>query len=148
MNKIFFLLIAVIAGALLPIQAAFNARMGKITGSPIMGAFMSFAVGTIALFIYLIISRQQFSFSQTVKQAPWFLWTAGLLGCVYVASSILLLPRLGVALTFGLVIFGQLMISLFIDHYGLFGAAIKTVNIYRILGVLLLLSGVILIRRF
>lgn len=148
MNKFFFLLMAIFAGALLPIQAAFNARMGKITGSSIVAAFVSFAVGTVALFIYLLLSRQQISIAQTTKESPWYIWLAGILGCFYVASSVLLLPRLGVALTFGLVIFGQLMVAIVIDHFGLFGAVVKTVNMYRIIGVLLLISGVVLIRKY
>ena len=148
MNKFIFILMAFIAGALLPVQAAFNARMGKISGSPMIAAFVSFAVGTIALLFYLIISKQQVSFTETAKEAPWYVWLAGILGCFYVASSVMLLPRLGVALTFGLVIFGQLFVALIIDHFGLFGATIKTINVYRILGVVLLVSGVVLIRKF
>lgn len=148
MNRALLLLMAVIAGALLPIQAAFNARMGKISGSPMIAAFVSFAVGTVILFLFLLFSRQQVQVSETVKNTPWYIWLAGLLGCIYVASSVLLLPRLGVALTFGLVIFGQLIVALIIDHYGLFGAIVKPVNLYRILGVILLISGVVLIRKF
>lgn len=148
MGKFIFIFMAFVAGALLPVQAAFNARMGKISGSPMIAAFVSFAVGTIALLIYLLISKQQVSFADTAKATPWYVWFAGILGCFYVASSVMLLPRLGVALTFGLVIFGQLIVALIIDHYGLFGAVIKTINVYRILGVILLVSGVILIRKF
>ncbi len=148
MGKFIFILIAFIAGALLPVQAAFNARMGKISGSPMVAAFVSFAVGTVALLIYLLISKQQVSFANTARETPWYVWFAGILGCFYVASSVMLLPRLGVALTFGLVIFGQLIVALIIDHFGLFGAVIKTINIYRVLGIVLLVTGVVLIRKF
>lgn len=148
MNRIIFLMIALLAGALLPIQAALNAKMGKAINSPIAAAFISFAVGTIALSLYLLFTRQHFLFLNGYKQAPWYAWLAGLLGVLYVTSSIIALPRLGVALTFSLIIVGQLLIAIIIDHFGLLGVAVKSINLYRIIGVLFLILGVILIRRF
>ncbi len=148
MNRLIFIIAAFFAGALLPIQAALNSRMGKAVNNPIAAAFISFAVGTVALFVYIILSRQSFSLIVAQKQAPWFAWLGGLLGTFYVAASIMILPRLGVALTFSVVILGQLLISLLMDHFGLFGVEIKTINFYRILGILFLITGVILIRKF
>ncbi len=148
MNRIIFLGITLFVGALLPIQAALNSKMGKATNNPIAAAFISFAVGTVALFLYLVITRQSLNFVAAYKHAPWYAWLGGLLGTFYVAASIMILPRLGVALTFSLVIVGQLLIALIMDHFGLLGIEIKPINLYRILGVLFLIAGVILIRRF
>ncbi|MEO6329845.1 MAG: DMT family transporter [Ginsengibacter sp.] len=148
MSRTIFLVVALLAGALLPIQAALNSKMGKSINNPIAAAFISFAVGTLALFFYLLITRQAFHFSTAYKQAPWYAWFAGILGTFYVVASIIILPRLGVALAFSLVVFGQLLISLLMDHFGLLGVEIRTINFYRILGVLFLIAGVILIRKF
>ncbi len=65
-----------------------------------------------------------------------------------VASTVTLVPRLSVALTFSLVIAGQMLITLVIDHFGLLGIAVKEINLPRFLGALLITIGVILIRRF
>lgn len=141
-------MMALTAGAFLPVQAALNARMGKAVDNPIIAAFISFAVGTLTLSIYLLITRPSFSLPAAVKNAPSLAWIAGLLGTFYVAASILLLPRLGVALMFSLVVFGQMLITLVIDHYGLLGVAVKTINFYRVAGVALIIAGVMLIRKF
>jgi bacterial/archaeal transporter family-2 protein len=148
MTRILFLAFAFLAGALLPIQAALNSKMGKTINNPIAAAFISFVVGAIALFFYLFFTRQSFYFSIAYKQAPWYAWLGGLLGIFYVAGTIIILPRIGVALTFSLVVVGQLLIALIMDHFGLLGVEIKTINFYRILGVLFLITGVILIRKF
>lgn len=148
MGRIVFLAIALFAGALLPIQAALNSKMGKTINNPVAAAFISFVVGTIALFFYLLFTRQSFHFSMAYKQAPWYAWLGGLLGTFYVAGSVIIVPRLGVALTFSLVVVAQLLVALVMDHFGLFGVTIKAINFYRILGVLFLIAGVILIRKF
>ena len=139
---------ALFAGSLLPIQAALNSKMGKAINNPIAAAFISFAVGSIALFCYLVVTKQSFNLGIAYKEAPWYAWLGGVLGTFYVAGSIMILPRLGVALTFSLVIVGQLLIALIMDHYGLLGVAVKSINLYRILGVICLITGVILIRKF
>jgi bacterial/archaeal transporter family-2 protein len=146
MVRYLFILMAFIAGAILPIQAALNGKMGKVVHHPVVATFISFLVGTLALGLYLLLSKQPFSLGLTFKQAPWYAWLGGVIGTFYVAGSIMLLPRLGVALTFGIVISGQLFISVLIDHYGWFGVAVRPINWYRLLGVLLLFMGVLLIR--
>ena len=82
------------------------------------------------------------------KNAPPTAWLGGVLGAFFVASTVILLPRLGVALTFGLVVAGQMLITLFYDHFGLLGLDVKPMSFGRVIGVLLVIGGVILIRRF
>jgi len=137
---------AFIAGTILPIQAALNGKMGKAVQHPMVAAFISFSVGALALLLYLLLARQPLSLTMAYKQAPWYAWLGGVIGTFYVVASIVLLPRLGVALTFGLVIAGQLFISLLMDHYGWLGVPIRPINLYRIAGVVLLIIGVVLIR--
>lgn len=148
MSRLLLLAAALLAGALLPIQAALNAKMGRAINSPVAGAFISFAVGSIALILYIFFTKQPFQLTTALKQSPWYAWFGGVLGTFYVAGSIILLPRLGVALTFSLVIVGQLLVALAMDHFGLLGVAVKSINLYRILGVAFLIAGVILIRKF
>jgi transporter family-2 protein len=60
--------------------------------------------------------------------------------------NILLTPKLGATLTLAMMIVGQLMAALIVDHYGLFGGTIVRLSATRIAGVILLLLGVSLIR--
>ena len=138
---------ALALGAVLPMQAAINARLAKTAGSPVMAAFISFAVGTIALMLFLIIAGQ-FQFRFISSQSPWWIWTGGLLGIFFVAGIVVLLPRLGVVLSFSLVLAGQMFAAILFDQFGWLGIAIKEISAGKIIGSILLIIGVILIRKY
>lgn len=146
--KLTFILLAIAAGAVLPLQAALNGKMGNAVGDPVYAAFISFVVGSIGLFAYIMADSTDLSSISKVGALHWSVWTAGILGAFYVACVIILAPKLGVALTFGLVVAGQLGISLILDNYGLLGIPVHAINWQRILGALLVTLGVVLIRRF
>src|ERR1700748_962126 len=95
--KIFFVLMALVLGALLPVQATINSRLSQIVSSPIVAAFISFAVGTVALFLYLVLSGSVHWQQISIRHSPWWIWTGGLLGTFFVAGITVLVPRLGVA---------------------------------------------------
>lgn len=147
--KWIYLLLAVAAGAILPVQATMNAKMAKFAANPVLAALLSFLTGTIALILYALITQPNAGTQlMGARQAPVYVWLAGILGAFYVVGSIALLPRLGVALTFSLIIAGQMLVTLFVDHYGLLGVPIRTINVPRLIGILLIIGGVILIRKF
>ena len=73
-------------------------------------------------------------------------WTGGLFGAIYIAISILLLPRLGAATVIALIVAGQMIGSLAFDHFGFFGLPVHHVTFPRIAGVLFLLAGAVLVR--
>lgn len=147
-SQLFFIIMAILAGAVLPVQAGLNVQLGKSVNQPIFAAFASFLIGTIGLLIYLFILKFDFSTITQTKTVSPVVWIAGILGAFYVAAVIILAPRLGTALTFVLVVAGQMTVSLVLDHYGLFGLPVKQINWQRLLGVALLVAGVLLIRRF
>jgi transporter family-2 protein len=95
-----------------------------------------------------LISGESISNLSLAKGAPPIAWVGGLLGAFFVAAAVTLLPRLGVAMTFSLIIAGQMIVTLIIDHFGLLGMPVKAVSFARIAGILLITGGVILIRRF
>jgi bacterial/archaeal transporter family-2 protein len=146
-SRLIFIAMALALGAVLPMQAAINSRLAKTAGNPVMAAFISFAVGTIALMIYLIIAGQfQFRFVST--QSPWWIWTGGLLGTFFVAGIVILLPRLGVVLSFSLVLAGQMLVAILFDQFGWLGVAVREISPGKIIGSVLLIIGVILIRKY
>lgn len=147
-NPIFYILLALAAGAMLPTQAATNNKMAVVVDSPILSAFISFFVGTIALFLYILISGAPIANILSAKEAPAISWVGGLLGAFFVTAAVTLVPRLGVAMTFSLVIAGQMIVTLIIDHFGLLGVPMKEVSLARLGGILLITAGVIVIRKF
>lgn len=149
MSNIYILIaLALLLGAALPTQVAINSRLAGAVGSPMISAFISFLVGTIALFSYIVITGIPLSNAAGAKNASPITWTGGLIGAFYVAMSIILLPKLGVALTISLIIAGQMLMSLVIDQFGMFGLPVKGISVLRVAGMLLIVAGVILIRKY
>jgi transporter family-2 protein len=142
------MVLALVAGAMMPTQAATNNKMAVTVGNPIFAAFLSFLVGTILLLAATLFSGLGSASYAAVTQAPPIAWLGGLLGACFVTAAVLLVPKLGVAMTFSLFVAGQLLMSLIIDHYGLLGVEVKEISLPRIAGIVLITAGVILIRKF
>lgn len=142
------MLVALLAGAMMPTQAATNNKMAAFVDSPLLAAFISFLIGTIALLLFVVLSGVPLSNFYGVRDAPAVAWVGGLLGAFFVTAAVTLVPRLGVAMTFSLIIAGQMIVTLVIDHFGLLGVPVQPVSWQRIAGILLITGGVGLIRRF
>lgn len=148
MNPMLLSMIAVVlAGGATALQAPTNAKLMTAVGSPVNAAFVSFAVGTAALGILAVIlqARPDVVAARTL---PWYAWVGGLYGAIFVVAAAWGVPRLGVALTITLMVAGQLLISLILDHFGAFGAPAHPINLGRIAGVALVIAGVLMVRRF
>lgn len=147
-NNYFFIFLAILAGMAMPTQATINSKLAESVQNPILAAFLSFAVGTVVLFAYIILTGVPLSNLLASKNAPIIAWGGGFLGAFFVTVMVTIVPRIGVALSFSLAIAGQMLITLIIDHFGLFGAAVKEVNLVRVFGAALITIGVVLIRKF
>jgi transporter family-2 protein len=135
-------------GAILPVQAVLNTRLGKQTGGPFISSLLSFLVGLICLFIInLFANYTALSHMKLLSVSPWYLWMGGLLGAIFVSCIIFVNQQQGVALTFALVVAGQIFISLLIDHFGLLGSIVRPMSIPKIIGALLIVAGLVLIKK-
>ena len=141
-----FLFLAVVAGSCLPTQAGINAQLCSLTRSPVLAAAVSFAVGTLGLILYAAILRVPLPATSGLGGHPWWIWSGGLWGAFFVAATIVLAPKLGAASMVALIVFGQMLTSVVLDHYGLIGYTVQPINMYRLLGLGLIIGGVVLIR--
>lgn len=147
-NNYFFILLAILAGIAMPTQAVVNSKLSETVGSPILAAFVSFAVGTIVLFVYILLTGMTLSDLTAAKNAPPVALIGGFLGAFFVSVMATIVPRIGVAFAFSSAIAGQMLITLLMDHFGWLGVPEKPVNLWRVLGALLITIGVVLVRRF
>jgi transporter family-2 protein len=147
-NNYFFIILAILAGMVMPTQAAINNKLAEYVESPILSAFISFAVGTLALFLYILAAGIPLGNLVNAKNAPLVAWLGGILGAFFVTATVVLVPKIGVALTFSLIIAGQMLVTLVIDHFGVFGVPEKPVSVLRVVGAALITIGVVLIRKF
>ena len=148
LNNYLFIILAIVAGMAMPTQATVNSRLAESVSSPVLAAFISFAVGTVALFGYILLTGIPLSQLANSKNAPTVAWIGGFLGAFFVAVMATVVPKIGVALTFSLAIGGQMLVTLLIDHFGWLGVPEKPINMWRVLGAAFITVGVILIRKF
>jgi len=142
------MLIALVAGALMPVQAGVNARLRGYLGDPIMASLVSFAVGTVVLFGYILVARIPWPGMAAAAQAPLWSWLGGALGAFFVAVTIILAFKLGATGLMAWIIAGQLVASVLLDHTGALGFPVREISLPRIAGVLLLLGGAVLVNEY
>jgi bacterial/archaeal transporter family-2 protein len=143
-----YLVIAVAAGALIPVQVGVNAELARWVNDPLRAAFVSFLVGTIALLVLAIFVRKPLPSLARLGDVPWWVWTGGLIGAFYVAGSIILGPKLGAATFIAAIVAGQAIGSVVIDQYGWVGFKEHAISPGRALGMVLVVAGVALVRFF
>jgi transporter family-2 protein len=147
MGKTVWILMSLAAGTFITLQGGVNAVLGKNIKSPIHASLFSFSIGTVALLAYVLVTRQAFSLDG-LKNLPWYGWIGGLFGAFSLTTIVLAFPKLGPGLTFGLIVAGQMIISVILEHYGILVAEPHPISFFRIVGIALIIGGVVLIRMF
>ena len=144
----FWLSLAFVAGMMMPLQAGINSTLALQSNGALWASLISFAVGTAALSGVVLAMRYEVPVIEQLKQAPWWAWTGGFMGALFVATGAFLAPRIGAATMIALLVAGQLIMSVILDHCGWATFPQHEINLGRILGVLCLLAGVVLIRMY
>jgi bacterial/archaeal transporter family-2 protein len=147
LNTIFLMFSTIAAGVSVIIQQALNANLRTAIGSAAWSGVVSYLVGLIAIAVFAIVLRQPLPSASVVAGTPWWAWSGGVFGAVFITLAILLIPQLGAATFIALLITGQMLTSLVLDHYGWLGLEQRSVDLPRLIGVALLIAGVVLIRR-
>ncbi len=138
-----FVLAAIVIGMVMPIQAVLNAELARQLKSPYLGALVSLSVG--AVIVALLSLATGGGELRRLSQVPPQFFLGGLLGAIFVGSSLFLVPKLGATAMVGAFITGQLMGSILIDHFGLLGLTAQPVTASRLFGVILLFTGLLLV---
>lgn len=151
--------LALLVGAFIPVQTAANSRLRQSMGNqPIVSAFISFSIAlTVAVLATTLIHGNllpQFDphainprSTTTATVYPWWIWLGGLFGVLFVIGNIVLFPKLGAVQTVALPIFGQVVMGLVIDQFGLFRAKQVDVSLMRIAGALVVFAGILVVLR-
>ena len=128
-------------------QAAINGQLGVVIESAVAAALVSFTVGVGTLLLIVLLTRTKWQIKPIDDRSnPWWMWIGGFLGAAFVFGNAFLVPMIGTGLTVMVILLGLMAGSLFIDHFGLLGACRKPTTALQALGLLLMVSGVGLIR--
>ena len=143
-----FVLLAMVIGASVVVQASINGELRILVGDPYRTALISTTVSTLFLIVLsAVIVGRPVPDAATFTDAPWWMWVGGVLGAIYVAAAAVLISKLGSAVMFTLIILGQLVTAVVMDHFGMIGLDKHPVTAPRIIGISLVLIGVVLVRR-
>jgi len=134
------------AGVSFVFQQAVNSNLRVEIGSSWWAGFVSYLGGTIAMLVLALAFREPLPNLAIVARSHAMSWTGGLFGAIYIAISILLLPKVGAATMIALIVAGQMIGSLAFDQLGLFGLPVHDITAPRIAGALFLFVGAVLVR--
>ena len=131
-------------GIAMTFQTAINTQLREYLHSPLQASLLSFLVGTLLLAILVIVQAEQRPTLSSLAVIPWYLWLGGCLGVYAISMSIYTAPKLGFLTLSGLIIFGQIAMSMIVDQFGLLGTDKTPVNWQRLLGGVVIFIGVLL----
>lgn len=145
--KIFFYLLPIFAGIAITIQSGINSQLRAAIQHPLMAAFISFVVGTVALALLLVFSRSALPELAQYSSVKWYQYSGGLLGAFVVTVTLLAVSQIGAANMFVLIIAGQLTTAVVMDHFGILGLRENPITLQKFIGILLLVCGAYIVNK-
>ena len=142
---ILVLIASVGAGMALGAQPAVNAALARHLGSPLAATVVSLVVSTLLALPPMLAFGRDVDVA-TALAGPWWLWIGGVSGTLVVLAGLTVAPMIGVALFLVMAVAGQLLCGALIDHFGLFGVAVRPIDPVRALGLGLVFAGVVVYR--
>ena len=140
-------LLAFAAGFSFVMQQAVNASLRFEIGSAWWTGFVSYLGGTLAMLAMAIMLREPLPSVELIHRSRAISWSGGFFGAIYIAISILLLPKLGATTVIAFIVAGQLIGSMVFDHFGILGLPVHSFNATRLVGAGMLVLGAVLVRR-
>ena len=140
------IVLALVTGALMPLQAGINGQLATHVAGPLNAALISFLVGTAALLLIALVTRDMPPIG-TLKTIPLWQWTGGLMGAFFIATAAIAGPRLGALSFLMLILAGQMAMSLVLDHFGWVGFREAPISLSKMVGIALIGLGLFFIFR-
>ena len=137
---ILILLIGLAGGAAVGLQSPLASMISQRLGI-FESVFIVHLGGAIVALVPLLLFMGGGRLSQW-RSVPWYALCAGVFGLVVIAAISYMIPRVGVAASITAIVAGQLLVGLFLDHFGLLGASLRPIDATRVLGIGVVLAGV------
>jgi len=131
--------LALINGVILAIMVFFNGMIAKITG-PYMSTLIFHLLGLLLIIIISLISKNRLT---SLKQIPFIFFLPGILSVITILLNNISIPQIGLTLSIGVTLFGQLVMSSLVEHFGLFGMPVNKFKKEKTLGFSIIALGII-----
>ena len=133
-------ILALVIGALISVMISFNSGLEGYVGST-YSVVIIHAIGLIAILIVAAVKKEKMVIKESI---PFYLFLGGIFGVMLTLVNVITIGSIGVALTTALAVFGQLVFSSLVDHFGLFGLTKYEFNPKKIVGFLIVLGGLVI----
>lgn len=120
----------------------------KALQSPYYSALTVFIVAAVALAVYVAVARNSLPTPAQFSTAPKWSYLGGILGGTYILLIVICAPKLGIGNVTVLVLLGQIISALLIDSLGWLKFPVHALNWQRLIGVVLMIAGVYLVKKF
>lgn len=137
-----YFLMAFGIGMGIAVQAAINSSLAIGLGSrPLAAAFFSFAIGMLCLGLVMMWQGDWQGVLDNITDQPWWRWVGGAIGAVFVFITAFLAPKIGLVNMAFLIILGQLIAGMVIDHFGLIEMPVRSLGLHKYIGLGVMLIG-------
>jgi bacterial/archaeal transporter family-2 protein len=143
MTLVVVVLIAVLGGLAGALQSQFLGVMEERVGT-LASTFVTYAGGGLAVAILMVVF--QGNRLSELRDLPWWVFGAGLMGLVVVASLGVSVANLGLGAGLTLFTAATLILGALIEHFGWFGDG-RSLDAMRIVGMALVIGGTWLVVR-
>ncbi len=145
MKNVPYVLISLLGGAIIPLQLAMvHALRNSTQATQWQATFYLYAGGTLASLLMALAWGGGIKPPQAA-QAAWWMWLPGLLGSFYIVFMFIAAPKIGSASTLLWVFLGQMLFAVLLAHYGWLGLAVRKIDGFKSLGLLLIAAGGLLL---
>ena len=147
-NLLIWQLIGISGGAVFAMQPSMNSLLSIGLYSSVHAAFVSFFTATLMLFLLVaLIPRDRINIPKIFSfNRPWWSWLGGIIGGTFVTGFAYFASKTGIGILLITSICGMLTNSLIIDKYGLLGAVKKKIGPMQYIGLILVVTGIIILR--
>lgn len=136
--------LSALVGAIISIMICFNGELASHLGN-YLSTIIIHIVGLLTILILLKAKKEKFNLS---KNIPLYLYTGGIIGLFTLLFTNISFKYLGISITLALGLLGQSLASIIIDHYGLSGITRVKFNTKKVIGFLIMTSGIIIMTFF
>jgi len=148
MGNIVYIVLTMLVGLCLPVMASSNALLGRTLGSPFTATLGVFLLAASLMGTIILITQSPGLSISGVAQTNWKMWLGGAIVVMNIVTFTVVPQKIGAANMITIFIAGQLLSSVIAEHFGLLNFPVHTINWQRILGLICIIGGVLLVKKF
>ena len=125
-----------------------NGALRGALANPWLASIVSFLPIVFLLAILFFCQPRPMPNGESLQSMPWWAPLGGLAGAFAVVAGLLFVNKIGAGAFGGLTITANILMSLAVDNFGLFGIEQHSLNVWRVIGGALMVGGITLIAIF